>query len=112
MRRVTADIAAKKQKLAQHRPATAESRSAQDAAKAPPDDKEAQGKAANAEKMNAAKPGEFDKAAFIAAVNEAIAAQAPKNLDEADKFADSGKAEKVKGAVDGKVTDGKKASAK
>ncbi|MGV9933036.1 phage tail protein [Streptomyces olivaceoviridis] len=112
MRRVTADIAAKKQKLAQHKPATAESRSAQDAAKAPPDDKEAQGKAANAEKMNAAKPGEFDKAAFIAAVNEAIAAQAPKNLDEADKFADSGKAEKVKGAVDGKVTDGKKASAK
>ncbi|MFI1791305.1 hypothetical protein ACH40D_23270 [Streptomyces olivaceoviridis] len=112
MRRVTADIAAKKQKLAQHRPATAESRSAQDAAKAPPDDKEAQGKAANAEKMNAAKPGEFDKVAFIAAVNEAIAAQAPKNLDEADKFADSGKAEKVKGAVDGKVTDGKKASAK
>ncbi|MGW2776766.1 phage tail protein [Streptomyces olivaceoviridis] len=112
MRRVTADIAAKKQKLAQHKPATAESRSAQDAAKAPPDDKEAQGKAANAEKMNAAKPGEFDKVAFIAAVNEAIAAQAPKNLDEADKFADSGKAEKVKGAVDGKVTDGKKASAK
>ncbi|MGW3461528.1 phage tail protein [Streptomyces olivaceoviridis] len=112
MRRVTTDIAAKKQKLAQHKPATAESRSAQDAAKAPPDDKEAQGKAANAEKMNAAEPGAFDKAAFIAAVNEAIAAQAPKNLDEADKFADSGKAEKVKGAVDGKVTDGKKASAK
>ncbi|MCN9241157.1 hypothetical protein NGF19_10195 [Streptomyces sp. RY43-2] len=112
MRRVTADIAAKKQKLAQHHPATAESRAAQDAAKAPPDDKEAQGKAANAEKMNAAKPGEFDKAAFIAAVNEAIAAQAPKNLEEADKFADSGKAEKVKGAVDGKVTDGKEASAK
>ncbi|MEV5987444.1 hypothetical protein AB0L85_20910 [Streptomyces sp. NPDC052051] len=112
MRRVTADIAAKKLKLAQHHPATAESRAAQDAAKAPPDDKEAQGKAANAEKMNAAKPGEFDKAAFVTAVNEAIAAQAPKNLDEADKFADSGKAEKIKGAVDGKVTDGKDASAK
>ncbi|MGW0993284.1 hypothetical protein ACWD5V_08215 [Streptomyces sp. NPDC002523] len=112
MRRVTADIAAKKQKLSRHNPATAESRSAQDAAKAPPDDKEAQGKAANAEKMNAARPGEFDKAAFITAVNEAIAAQAPKNLEEADEFADSGKAEKVKGQVDGKVTDGKKASAK
>ncbi|WP_413104795.1 hypothetical protein [Streptomyces sp. Inha503] len=111
-RKVQSDVAAKKRKLAQHSPATAESRSAQDAAVAPPDDKEAQGKAANAEKMNAAKPGEFDKAGFIAAVNEAIAAQAPKNLDEADKFADSGKADKIKGEVDGKVTDGKKASSK
>ncbi|MGW5498753.1 hypothetical protein ACWEWC_43135, partial [Streptomyces olivaceoviridis] len=109
---MNADVAAKKQKIAHHQPAASESKSAQDAAVAPADDKEAQGKAANAEKMNAAKPGEFDKAAFIAAVDEAIAAQAPKNLDEADKFADSGKAEKVKGAVDGKVTDGKKASAK
>ncbi|AGP52672.1 hypothetical protein M271_05225 [Streptomyces rapamycinicus NRRL 5491] len=111
-RKVQSDVAAKKRKLAQHSPATTESRSAQDAAVAPPDDKEAQGKAANAEKMNAAKPGEFDKAGFIAAVNEAIAAQAPKNLDEADKFADSGKADKIKGEVDGKVTDGKKASSK
>ncbi|GAA1720518.1 phage tail protein [Streptomyces yatensis] len=111
-RKVQSDVAAKKRKLSQHHPATAESRSAQDAAVAPPDDKEAQGKAANAEKMNAAKPGEFDKAGFIAAVNEAIAAQAPKNLDEADKFADSGKADKIKGEVDGKVTDGKKASSK
>nr|WP_307818945.1 HPC2 multi-domain protein [Streptomyces sabulosicollis] len=111
-RKVQSDVAAKKRKLAQHSPATAESRSAQDAAVAPPDDKEAQGKAAKAEKMNAAKPGEFDKAGFIAAVSEAIAAQAPKNLDEADKFADSGKADKIKGEVDGKVTDGKKASSK
>ncbi|MEU1302533.1 phage tail protein [Streptomyces shenzhenensis] len=111
MRRVNADIAAKKQKLATHRAATAESRSAQGAAKAPPDDKQAQGKAANAEKMNAAEPGEFDKAAFIAAVNDAIDAQAPKNLDEADKFADSGKADEIKGAVDGKVTEGKESSA-
>ncbi|MGW3950399.1 hypothetical protein ACWEKM_05440 [Streptomyces sp. NPDC004752] len=112
MRRVNADIAAKKQKLARHKAASAESRSAQAAAKAPPDDKQAQGKAANAEKMNAAEPGKFDKAAFITAVNDAIDAQAPKNLDEADKFADSGKADKIKGAVDGKVTEGKESSAK
>ncbi|MGQ4490117.1 hypothetical protein ACN6LM_000548, partial [Streptomyces sp. SAS_281] len=64
-RGVRADIAAKKQRLAQHRPAVTESKASQDAAVAPPDDKEAQGKAANAEKMNAAKPGEFDKKAFI-----------------------------------------------
>ncbi|MEU1785518.1 hypothetical protein ABZ553_06450 [Streptomyces sparsogenes] len=111
-RRVQSDVAAKKQKLSQHNPAADESKSAQDAAVAPPDDKEAQGKAANAEKMNDAKPGEFDKAAFIEAVNKAIADQAPKNLDEADKFSDSGKAEKIKGEVDGKVTDGKNASSK
>ena len=59
--------------------------------------KRPQGKTANAEKMNEAKPKEFDKDAFITAVNEAIAEKAPKNLDEADKFADSGKADEVKG---------------
>ncbi|MFE5880575.1 phage tail protein [Streptomyces hydrogenans] len=111
-RRVGADVAAKKRTMAAHAPAAAESKSAQDAAVAPPDDKEAQGKAANAEKMNAAKPGEFDKVAFVAAVDKAIEAQAPKNLDEADKFSKSGKADKVKDEVDGKVTDGKNTSAK
>ncbi|MEU3078243.1 hypothetical protein ABZ693_33240, partial [Streptomyces laurentii] len=111
-RRVKADVAAKKSRLSVHAPAVAESKSAQDAAVAPPDDKEAQGKAANAEKMNAARPGEFDKAAFIAAVDKAIEAQAPKNLDEADKFSKSGKADKVKAEVDGKVSDGKDSSAK
>ncbi|MEU2503373.1 hypothetical protein ABZ621_01535 [Streptomyces sp. NPDC007863] len=110
-RRVGADVAAKKRTMSAHAPAAAESKSAQDAAVAPPDDKEAQGKAANAEKMDAAKPGEFDKAAFIAAVDKAIESQAPKNLDEADKFSKSGKADKVKEEVDGKVTDGKDASA-
>ncbi|MFE9699529.1 hypothetical protein [Streptomyces sp. NPDC006270] len=111
-RNVKADVAAKKTRLAAHAPAASESKASQDAAVAPPDDKEAQGKAANAEKMNAAKPGEFDKKAFIDAVNQAIDAQAPKNLDEADKFAESGKAEQVKAEVDGKVGDGKEASAK
>ncbi|MEU2129385.1 hypothetical protein [Streptomyces sp. NPDC018352] len=111
-RKVKADVAAKKVHLAHHAPAATESKSAQDAAVAPPDDKEAQGKAANAEKMNAAKPGEFDKKAFVDAVNKAIDAQAPKNLDDADKFSKSGKADKIKGEVDGKVKDGKESSAK
>ncbi|MCX4533846.1 hypothetical protein [Streptomyces sp. NBC_01669] len=111
-RKVKADIAAKRTKVAVHAPAATESKSAQDAAVAPPDDKEAQGKAANAEKMNAAKPGEFNKQAFIDAVNKAIEAQAPKNLDDADKFSKSGKADKIKSEVDGKVTDGKESSAK
>lgn len=111
-RSVKGDVATKKTRLAAHAPAASESKASQDAAVAPPDDKEAQGKAANAEKMNAAKPGEFDKKAFIDAVNQAIDAQAPKNLDEADKFAKSGKADQVKAEVDGKVTDGKDSSAK
>lgn len=111
-RTMKADVAGKKTRLAAHAPAAAESKASQDAAVAPPDDKEAQGKAANAEKMNAAKPGEFDKKAFIDAVNKAIDSQAPKNLDEADKFAKSGKADQVKAEVDGKVTDGKETSAK
>ncbi|WP_371096169.1 hypothetical protein [Streptomyces sanglieri] len=111
-RKVKSEVAAKKIRLAHHAPAAAESKSAQDAAVAPPDDREAQGKAANAEKMNAAKPGEFNKQAFIDAVNKAIDAQAPKNLDDADKFSKSGKADKIKGEVDGKVKDGKDSSAK
>lgn len=111
-RKVKADVAAKKTKIAVHPPAAGEAKASQDAAVAPPDDMEAQGKAANAEKMNEAKPGEFDKKAFVDAVNKAIDAQAPKNLDEADKFSKSGKADQVKAEVDGKVTDGKESSAK
>jgi hypothetical protein len=111
-RKTQNEVAAKKRHIGTHHPATTESKSAQDAAVAPPDDKEAQGKAAQAEKMNQAKPGGFDKAAFVKAVNDAIAKQAPKNLDEADKFSGSGKAEKVKGEVDGQVGQGKEKSAK
>ncbi|WP_189941079.1 phage tail protein [Streptomyces aurantiogriseus] len=106
------EVRAKKTAASRHAPAAAESKAAQDAAVAPPDDKQAQGKAAQAEKMNAAKPGVFDKAGFIAAVNQAVAAQAPKNLDEADNFSGSGKAEAVKGQVSGQVSQGKAASAK
>lgn len=97
--------------LTRHRPAAAEARAAQAAAKPPPDDKLAQGKVANAESMNAAKPGEFNKAAFVKAVNDAIAAQAPKNLAEADTFGSSGKADGVRGQVQGDVTAGKQGSA-
>jgi hypothetical protein len=106
------DVQRKKRTIAtSHPPPRAEASSAQGAAKAPKDDEEAQGKAANAEKMNEAKPKEFDKAAFIKAVEDAIAAKAPKNLDEADKFADSGKPEEVKAEVQGQVGEGKGESA-
>ncbi|MEV0647780.1 hypothetical protein AB0I28_21175 [Phytomonospora sp. NPDC050363] len=105
------DVVTKKGTLAKHPPPANEAAAAAKAAKPPADDKLAQGKAANAEKMNDAKPGEFDKAAFVAAVNEAIARQAPKNLEEADDFGGSGKADAVKDQVQGKVGDGKKQSA-
>ena len=106
------DVRGKQKTLAAHPPPASKANAAQAAAKPPADDKQAQGKAANAEKMNAAQPGAFDKAAFIAAVNKAIADQAPKNLDEADNFGDSGKADAVKGQVQGQVGQGKEQSAK
>src|SRR5207249_11730514 len=101
------DIAGKAKAAKAHPAPTAEAKKAQDAAVAPADDKEAQAKAAQADKMSAAKPGGFDKAAFVAAVNAAVAKQAPHNLDEADKFATSGKADQIKSEVMGKVTSGK-----
>lgn len=106
------DLAAKAVAAKSHPPASREASDAQSAAVAPPDDMDAQAKATHTGKMEAAKPRGFDKAAFIAAVNAAVAAKAPKNLDEADKFAQSGKADQVKNEVMGKVTAGKQASAK
>jgi hypothetical protein len=61
--------------------------------------------------MNEAKPKEFDKEAFIKAVEKAIAEKAPKNLEEADEFAGSGKPAEVKAEVAGKVGEGKTESA-
>ncbi|MFD7504092.1 hypothetical protein [Streptomyces sp. NPDC059850] len=106
------DVRRKKRSVAtSHPPPKTEATAAQDAALPPKDDEEAQGKTANAEKMNEAKPKEFDKEAFIRAVEKAIAEKAPKNLDEADKFADSGKADEVRAEVDSKVGEGKTDSA-
>jgi hypothetical protein len=98
--------------LKKHPSGQAEAKKARDAAQAPGDDKASQAKAAQADEMATAKPKGFDKAAFVAAVKQAIAKAAPKNLDEADKFGTSGKADAVKGEVMGKVTEGKEGSAK
>ncbi|WP_410667671.1 hypothetical protein [Amycolatopsis sp. cmx-4-68] len=106
------DIAHKKRTVARsHPPASREATSAQDASVPPKDDEVAQGKTANAEKMNEAKPKEFDKEAFIKAVEQAIAEKAPKNLEQADEFADSGKPAEIKTEVQGKVGEGKADSA-
>ncbi|MFL6125581.1 hypothetical protein [Actinophytocola sp.] len=106
------DVAHKKRTVAKsHPPAGREADSAQQASVPPKDDEVAQGKTANAEKMNDAKPKEFDKDAFIKAVEKAIAEKAPKNLEQADEFADSGKPAEVKAEVQGKVGEGKSDSA-
>ncbi|MFC9430104.1 hypothetical protein [Streptomyces sp. NPDC056987] len=106
------DVGRKKRALAaSHPPPKTEAVAAQDAARPPKDDEEAQGKTANAEKMNEAQPKEFDKDAFIKAVEKAIADKAPKNLDEADRFAGSGKPEEVQAEVRGQVGQGKAGSA-
>ncbi|MFI6638409.1 hypothetical protein [Streptomyces sp. NPDC050504] len=96
---------------ASHRSAGVEAGAAQQAAVAPRDDEEAQGKTANAEKMNEARPGEFDREAFVRAVERAVADKAPKNLDEADRFASSGRADEVRGEVQGRVGEGRQDSA-
>ena len=110
--KVLGQVGAAKKATAAHPPANSQAKAAQDAAKPPADDKEAQAKAAQADHMQAAKPAGFDKAAFIAAVNQAIAAQTPKSLEEADKFATSGKADAIKSEVMGKVSKGKDDSAR
>jgi hypothetical protein len=99
-------------RLVAHPSPQAEAVEAQQAAVAPADDKEAQAKAVKVEEMAGARPGGFDKAGFIAAVRQAIVAYAPKNLDEADKFADSGRPAAIKGQVITKVTDGRRTAAK
>lgn len=109
---VTKSVEAKAEKAKAHPPARAEVRRAQDAAVPPSDDKTSQAKAAQADKMAAAKPGSFDKAAFVAAVKKAIDASGPKTLDDADKFASSGKADGVKAEVMTKVSKGKEESGK
>ncbi|MGW7465485.1 hypothetical protein ACWGJT_12475 [Streptomyces xantholiticus] len=110
--KVAGDIRAKKNVLAAHPSTSSQVKAAKDAAKPPADDKEAQAKAAQAGEMGAAKPGTFDKEAFIAAVSAAIAAKAPKTLDEADTFTRSGKTDEIKSQVSGQVKAGKEGSAK
>lgn len=95
-----------------HPPAASKAKEAQDAAVPPTDDVAGQAKAAKADAMDAQQPGTFDKKAFIAAVKSAIEAKSPRTLEEADDYAESGKAGEVKGEVKGLVTQGKEGSAK
>jgi hypothetical protein len=94
-----------------HLPARAKVAEAQAAAAPPSNEVAAQAGASQVGKMSEAKAGAFDKAAFIAEVAKAIDAASPKNLDQADKLKDSGKAAEVKQQVSGLVATGKDDSA-
>ena len=100
-----------KKDLKAHPPAKAEAKKAQAAAKPPAQDKEGQAKAAKADTMAGAKKSGFDKGAFITALTAALSKNKPQNLEQADEFSKSGKADGLKNEVVGKVTDGKKAAA-
>ncbi|HEY1094824.1 MAG TPA: hypothetical protein VGE61_08975 [Glycomyces sp.] len=109
---VKQDVARKGKTAKAHPNAQSEVGEAQAAAEPPADDREAQAKAAHTAEMAQAKPAGFDKAAFIAAVTEAIAAQRPQTNEEATEFASSGKAGEIKNQVSGMVTAGKDKSGK
>jgi hypothetical protein len=109
---VKQDVAHKGKTAKAHPNAQHEVGEAQAAAEPPADDREAQAKAAHTAEMAQAKPAGFDKAAFIAAVTEAIAAQRPQTNEEATEFASSGKAGEIKSQVSGMVTAGKDKSGK
>jgi hypothetical protein len=94
-----------------HVPARKAAGEAQKAAAPPANDKAAKAAASQVSTMAEQKPGEFDKAAFIAAVRKAIEAKSPTNLEEADDFSKSGKAGEVKAEVGGMVSGGKNAAA-
>ena len=95
-----------------HTPAKAGAASAQAAALPPGNDVASQAAAAQVDEMSTKQPGAFDKRAFIEAVKQAVDNAAPKNLEEADDFKESGKAGKVAGQVSGLVKGGKDSSQK
>jgi hypothetical protein len=95
-----------------HQPAAAGAATAQGAALPPGNDAASQAAAAQVDEMGKQQPGVFDKKAFVAAVKKAIDDAAPKNLEEADDFKDSGKAGKAKDEIHGQVKGGKQESEK
>ncbi len=96
----------------EHQSAPEGAATAQGAAEPPANDVPSQAAAAQVDEMSKQEPAPFDKAAFVEAIKKAVAASAPKNLDEADKFAESGKADEVKDEVQGKAKEGKEDSEK
>ena len=95
-----------------HQPAAEGAATAQGASVPPANDVPAQAAAAQVDDMSKQEAKPFDKKGFVEAVKKAIEAKAPKNLEEADDYKDSGKAEEVKDEVQGQVKGGKEDSEK
>jgi Domain of unknown function (DUF4157) len=100
--------AAKKQK--QHDPAKAQAVASQAAAAPPSNDVSSQAAGKQVGEMDQSKPKPFDRKAFKAALLSKIAATAPKNLEEADEFKESGKVGAIKGDLTGQVDSSKQQS--
>ncbi len=110
--RATVKTARTARRERKHLPAKAKAAEAQKAAVPPANDASSQAAAAQVGKMDAQKPGEFDKKAFIAAVEKAVTAATPGSLKEATEFKESGKAAQVKGQVSGMVSQDKQKAEK
>src|SRR5919202_17632 len=91
-----------------HPPAKTKATEAQAAAKPPANEVESKAQDKQVQVMNQQKPGQFNAAAFKAALMQKIAAITPNTLEEADKFKDSNKIDSAKGEVSSQVTDQKK----
>lgn len=103
-----AKAAAKQQK--HHAPAKSKAAEAQAAAVPPANDVASKAASKQVQQMDQQQPKAFNRNAFKAALLAKIAASAPKNLEEADKFKESGKLGAVKGDLTGQVDTSKKQS--
>ncbi len=103
-----AKAVAKQQK--HHAPAKSKATEAQAAAVPPANDVASKAAGKQVQQMDQQQPKAFNRNAFKAALLAKIAASAPKNLEEADKFKESGKLDAVKGDLTGQVDSSKKQS--
>ncbi|MBD1867174.1 DUF4157 domain-containing protein [Cyanobacteria bacterium FACHB-471] len=103
------ETVAKEQK--KHPPAKAKATEAQAAAVPPSNEKQSKAQDRQVQEMNQQQPGQFNTAAFKAALMEKINAATPKNLDEADKFKDGNKLGAVKSDLSSQVGNEKKQAA-
>ena len=104
----TGDVA-KQQKA--HPPAKIKATEAQAAAVPPANEKESKAQDRQVQEMNQQQPGQFNTAAFKAALMEKINAATPQNLDQADKFKNSNQLGAVKGDLSSQVGNEKKQAA-
>jgi len=109
---VTTDVHEEAGRQKRHRPPATEAQEASRAAKPPTNEQMSKAQAAQVDDMSRQKPKGFDRAAFIAAVHQAIEKATPKTMQEVDDFSGSGKAGQVKGEVQDRVGKSKDESAR